>query len=436
MTPLVPRGEAFRLWLKVGLTNFGGPAGQIALMHRLIVEEKRWIGETRFLQGLNYCMLLPGPEAQQLATYIGTLMGGVRGGLVAGGLFILPGALLMLLLSAVYALYAKVPVIDGMFYGIRAAVVAIVIEALLRIAKRALKTTQHRVVAGLSFAAIFVFAVPFPLIVLAAALFGAIAARGAPAAPPNETDGTALVDAAFAQGRMAHVRPSAMRALVTAVLGLAIWFAPLLVFRRPPVLADLGAFFAKMAVVTFGGAYAVLSYVSDQAVNVHHWLRPDEMLHGLGLAETTPGPLILVLQFVGFQAAYRAPGALSPMEAGIAGSLITLWATFVPSFLWIFVGLPYTEALRRVAALNGALASVTAAVVGVVLNLTVWFAMHALFARTVALGPVTLPDVTAIDPVAAVLAAAAALALIRFKVGLFAVMGAAAVLGILHGVLL
>jgi len=343
----------------------------------------------------------------------------------------------MLGLSTIYALYAKVPVIEGIFYGIRAAVVAIVIEALLRIAKRALKSTQHRVIAGAAFVAIFAFAVPFPLIILAAALFGALASRTSAAAQADAGDRTALIDAAFDEGRMEHVKPSTPRALVTAALGLAVWFLPLLlVARAGPVFGDLGLFFSKMAVVTFGGAYAVLSYVSDQAVNAYHWLKPDEMLHGLGLAETTPGPLILVLQFVGFQAAYRAPAGWDPLAAGMLGSLVTLWATFVPSFLWIFVGLPYTEALRRQPALNGALAAVTAAVVGVVLNLTVWFAVHALFARSFHLGAMTLPDPASVDLAAAALAIAAALALIRFKLNLFWVMGAAGVLGIVRGLLL
>jgi chromate transporter len=438
-TPLVSYRESLRLWGKVGLLNFGGPAGQIALMHRLIVDEKKWLGEARFLHALNFCMLLPGPEAQQLATYVGWLTGGFRGGLIAGGLFVLPGALVMLALSIIYAKFADVPVLQGLLFGVKAAVVAIVVEALLRIAKRALKSNLLRAVAVVGFIAIFAFAVPFPLIVLGAGLFGAVAIRekAANGAAGKNPDGAALIDRAIDEGRLTHIAPSGGRTAAVSVIGLLLWFVPLLLVAMiaGPLYGALGIFFSKMAVVTFGGAYAVLAYVADQAVNTYHWLKPPEMLHALGLAETTPGPLILVLQFVGFLASFRAPGALSPIAAGVLGSVVTLWATFVPSFLWIFAGAPYSEALRKVEALRSALSAITAAVVGVVLNLTVWFAIHALFGTVGHFdwGVLHLPrpDWHTFDVWAAVLAVAAAIALLRFHVGVVWVLLGSAVVGAL-----
>jgi chromate transporter len=443
---LVEPREAFRVWMKIGLINFGGPAGQIAMMHRVTVEERRWISEQRFLHALNFCMLLPGPEAQQLATYIGWLMGGVRGGLMAGGLFILPGALFMLGLSILYAKFAEVPLLQGVFYGVKAAVVAIVIEALLRIARRALTTPALRILALSAFVAIFFVAVPFPLIVLGAGIFGAIASRywpqmlGAQKAA-NGTSAKAesipLIDAAFDAGQLHHTIPSARKTIFASGAGLLIWFGPLvivaLIAGRGSVYTDLGFFFSKMAVVTFGGAYAVLAYVADQAVNAYHWLKPAEMLHGLGLAETTPGPLILVLQFVGFLAAYRA-GGLDPLVAGMIGAAITLWATFVPSFLWIFVGAPYTESLRRQPALAGALSAITGAVVGVILNLTVWFALHSMFARVhdVHWGilKLPLPDPASFDPATAILALLASIVLLRLHWGMLPVLSLCAAAGV------
>jgi chromate transporter len=445
---LVPPREAFRLWLKVGVLSFGGPAGQIAMMHRFVVEERRWISETRYLHALNFCMLLPGPEAQQLATYVGWLMGGVRGGLLAGGLFVLPGALVMLLLSVLYASFAEISLVQGLFYGVKAAVVAIVLEALLRISKRALKTPVARIIALAAFLSLFLFAAPFPLVVIGAGIAGAIIARFRPGALGSQahestvkesSDSVPLVDRALEAGELTHVRPSLAGSARTFALGLLIWFAPLaaiaMVAGQNSVFLSLGLFFSKMAVVTFGGAYAVLAYVADQAVTAYHWLSPQEMLHGLGLAETTPGPLILVLQFVGFLAAARAPTGLPPLFAGFLGSLVTLCVTFVPSFLWIFAGAPYAEAIRKVKALNAALAAITAAVVGVILNLSVWFAFHALFGvvHTWHLGvlSVSLPDVTTVDPPAAVLAALAAFALLRLKWGMLPVLGLSAGAGLL-----
>ncbi|MBI3678428.1 MAG: chromate efflux transporter [Proteobacteria bacterium] len=448
MTPnLVPPREALRLWLKVGVLSFGGPAGQIAMMHRFIVEERRWISETRYLHALNFCMLLPGPEAQQLATYVGWLMGGVRGGLLAGGLFVLPGALFMLFLSVLYASFAQVPLVQGIFYGVKAAVVAIVLEALLRISRRALKNAVSRLIAFAAFLSLFLFAMPFPIVVIGAGVIGALVTQYWPAALASESHGSAagetsrempLIDRALDSGALTHVKPSVMRSAATFAVGLLVWFAPIAVIAAiagpHSIFVALGLFFSKMAVVTFGGAYAVLAYVADQAVSTYHWLTPPEMLHGLGLAETTPGPLILVLQFVGFLAAARAATGLDPLLAGFLGTLVTLWVTFVPSFLWIFTGAPYAEAIRKVKALNGALASITAAVVGVILNLSVWFAFHALFANVRSgqwgLLHLTFPDISTVDPVAAALAAFAAFALLRLKWGMLPVLGLSAALGL------
>lgn len=433
---LVSPREAFRVWLKVGLINFGGPAGQIAMMHRVVVEERSWISERRYLHALNFCMLLPGPEAQQLATYIGWLMGGVRGGLMAGGLFILPGAAFMMLLSFLYARYAELPLIQGIFYGVKAAVVAIVIEALLRISRRALTTNLLRGVALAAFVAIFFLGVPFPLIILGAGIFGAFtirrSAKNSDAASTNADE--PLIDAALDSDQLAHVKPSAFRTMAASLIGLLVWFGPLaliaLIAGWHSIYAQEGFFFSKMAVVTFGGAYAVLAYVADQAVNAYHWLKPAEMLHGLGLAETTPGPLILVLQFVGFVGAYRVGG----VPAGLLGAIVTLWATFVPSFLWIFVGAPYTEALRRQPGLAGALAAITGAVVGVILNLTVWFAVHSMFGTvrdmhwSIFRAPV--PMLPSFDPATAILALLASIALLRLNWGMLPVLGLCAAAGL------
>lgn len=367
-------GEAFRLWLKIGCINFGGPAGQIAMMHRMLVDEKKWIDEPRFLHALNFCMLLPGPEAQKLATYIGWALHGVRGGLTAGILFVLPGALVMLALSLLYALGRGIALVDGVLFGIKAAVLVIVVEALMRIGKRALKTRLLIGLAGAAFVGIFFLSLPFPLIVVAAALIGYWVARTSPA---RLGLGLAPVD-------VAAPHPDRWRhAAVAAVTGLAIWCAPVAfaAFALGPghVLVTIGTFFSKLAVVSFGGAYALLAYMAQQAVETHHWMTAAEMVDGLGLAETTPGPLILVTQFVGFLAAYRDAAPFPAVAAGILGAAMTTWVTFVPSMLWIFVGAPFVEQLRANRRLSGALAAITAAVVGVILNLTVWFALHVLF---------------------------------------------------------
>ncbi len=441
----VPLGEAARVWLKIGLIGFGGPAGQIALMHRILVEERRWIGEARFLHALNYCMLLPGPEAMQLATYVGWLLHRLRGGLIAGVFFVLPGFFVILGLSALYAGYRDVPAVEAAFYGIKAAVLAVVIEALLRIGRRALTHRLALALAAAAFIAIFFLEVPFPLIVLGAALIGPVLARLAPGAfaerrpKDGETDGPpAVVDAMIEAGRAPHIRPDPKR-LLMVILGFGVaWLAPVVVIWAllggGSVFAQIGIFFSKMAVVTFGGAYAVLAYVAQQAVETYGWLGPGEMLDGLGLAETTPGPLILVLEFVGFLAAYREAGALEPMVAGLLGAVLTVWVTFVPCFLWIFAGAPYMEALRGRAALAAALAAITAAVVGVILNLAVWFSFHVLFAeiREVRFAGLRLliPNPTSLDSVALALALAALLALLRFKVGMLPVLAGAALCGL------
>jgi chromate transporter len=428
----VPFAEVFRTFGKIGLLSFGGPAGQIALMHRILVEEKRWLDEPRFLHALNYCMLLPGPEATQLATYVGWLLHGVRGGLIAGLLFILPGALVLTALSAIYLAAGEAPLVQGLLFGLKAAVLAVVLEALVRVSRRALKDATMVVIALAAFVAIAFLQTPFPLIIAAAALVGALLHVGKPRSDPSSSPGDDLPAPAMPE----WTRPSARRFTTTLAVWLGIWFAPLVVlfllFGGGYVFSQEAVFFSKMATVTFGGAYAVLAYVAQQAVEVYGWLRPEEMLTGLGLAETTPGPLILVLVFVGFLGGARLSG-LEPLLGGVAGAVVTLWFTFVPCFLWIFVGAPYVETLRSVTWLSAALSAVTAAVVGIIANLAVWFAMHVLFAEVAdyPLGPFTfpVPDPASFDPASAVIAAIAALALIRFHANLFAVLGAAALAG-------
>ncbi|WP_279483597.1 chromate efflux transporter [Aureimonas sp. SK2] len=428
----IPFGEAVRVWINIACLSFGGPAGQIALMHRVLVDEKRWIGEERFLHALNYCMLLPGPEAQQLATYIGWLLHRTKGGLVAGGLFVLPGLLAIMALSFVYVAFGNVGIVAGLFFGLKAAVLAIVLEAVNRIGRRALRNRTMVAVAAAAFAAIFLFDVPFPAIILASGLLGYIGARAGSAAftgggGHGPSKGVVLADADSALGERVpdHARPNLRWALRISAVFLALWLVPVallvLAFGTGNVFADVAVFFSKMAVVTFGGAYAVLAYVAQQAVEHYGWLGPGEMLNGLGLAETTPGPLIMVTQFVGFLAAFREPGAMNPYLAGTLGGLLTTWVTFLPCFLWIFLGAPFIERLRGNHALSGALSAITAAVVGVILNLAVWFGLHVLFRQVaeVRVGPLSLdvPQVASIDPAALVLFVAAAIALFRFRLG-------------------
>ena len=421
-------GEAFAVWLKIGCVNFGGPAGQIAMMHRVLVDEKKWIDEPRFLHALNFSMLLPGPEATQLAIYVGWDLHGLRGGLAAGILFVLPGAFVMLGLSLLYAYGRGVGAIDGALFGIKAAVLVIVVEALIRIGRRALKSWLMVGLAALAFVGIFFFDLPFPLIVGAAALVGYIVARTRP--DLVGVTATPEVGAARGDGRW--------RQFFTALaVGLVIWWAPValaaLTLGTGHVLVAIGLFFSKLAVVTFGGAYAVLAYMAQQVVQSHHWLTAPEMVDGLGLAETTPGPLILVTQFVGFLAAFRTPAPFSPLGAGLIGAALTTWVTFVPAMLWIFAGAPFLEELRANKRLAGALAAITAAVVGVILNLSVWFALHVLFGTVAEHRAGWLRwyafDPAALDTHAAVLAVTAAILAFRFHRGMIEVIVVMALLG-------
>ncbi|MFM9860702.1 chromate efflux transporter [Pseudoxanthobacter sp. M-2] len=436
-------GEAVRLWARIGLLSFGGPAGQIALMHKELVDERRWIGEERFLHALNYCMLLPGPEAQQLAIYIGWLLHRTVGGLVAGLLFILPGALVMLGLSIFYVLYSDAPTIAALFFGIKAAVLAVVIEAVIRIGRRALKNRVMVAIAVLAFLAIYVLNTPFPLIILAAGIAGWIGHRLAPAFFSGASHGKGqaaafkgAVDLMFERGELTHTTPTRWHAPRTLAIWLPIWLGPVLLIWGltgwESVWTQLGGFFSVMAVVTFGGAYAVLAYVAQAAVSSFGWLAPGEMVDGLGLAEMTPGPLILVLQFVGFIAAFRDAGSLTPLLAGSLGALLTLWVTFVPCFCWIFLGAPYVEALRGNKALSAALSAITAAVVGVVVNLALWFSMHVLFTqvRTIGLGT-DVPVLASLDWRAALLAIGAVIAMLWFRVGMIPTLAASAAAGAL-----
>ena len=391
--------ELVQTFFKIGCLSFGGPAGQIAMMHKMLVDEKKWIAEQPYLNALNFCMLLPGPEAMQLATYIGWRLHGLRGALAAGLLFVIPGALVMLALSMLYAAFGKLPVAEALLVGVKAAVLAIVVEALLKIAKRGLKADADKALAVLAFVAIFFFAVPFPVIVLAAAIFGYM--RGLSATPATPV--AAIAPVPFT------------RTMVTIATWLVIWIVPLLgivmAFGKDHVLSQMAWFFSKLAVVTFGGAYAVLAYMAQDVVQAFNWLRPGEMVDALGLAETTPGPLILVTEFVGFLTAHRHGGAalgLGPYALGTLGALVAVWATFAPCFLWIMAGAPYVERLNAEPRLRAALAAVTAAVVGVILNLTVWFAINVLFGRVTETwtGPLRLylPDLASINWVALVLA--------------------------------
>jgi chromate transporter len=422
-------GEAFKVWLKIGCINFGGPAGQIAMMHRVLVDEKRWIDEPRFLHGLNFSMLLPGPEATQLAAYVGWLLHGVRGGLAAGILFVIPGALVMLGLSLLYALGRGVPLIDGALFGIKAAVLVIVVEALIRIGRRSLRSSLLMGLAALAFIGIFFFALPFPLIVGAAALVGYFVARVNPAQLGLSKDAPQVSKPAENRWRQA--------ALASAI-GLVLWWAPvllaLLVLGPQHVLVAIGVFFSKLAVVTFGGAYAVLAYMAQEVVETYGWLSAPEMVDGLGLAETTPGPLILVTQFVGFLAGFRNAAPFSPITTGVLGAMMTTWVTFVPSMLWIFAGAPFIEELRGNRKLAGALAAITGAVVGVILNLSVWFALHVLFGqveeRHLGILRWYAFDPLALDLKTAALAVIAAVLAFWFHRGLIEVVAAMAALGI------
>jgi chromate transporter len=421
--------EALRVWARIGCLSFGGPAGQIALMHREVVDEHRWVSDARFLHALNFCTLLPGPEAQQMATYLGWLMHGVKGGVAAGLLFVIPGAIVMLALSMIYVAFGEVPAIAALFFGLKCAVLVLVVEALLRVAKRALKGAIPWAVAAAAFLALFVLHLPFPVVVLAAGLIGylmpeAFAGGGhgkAKEGPPALLDARLAADPDY----IARLAGPAWRA---GLVALVLWLVPVVVLLTVGgVFRDIAWFFSKMAVVTFGGAYAVLAYVAQEAVESYRWLTAGQMLAGLGLAETTPGPLILVLQFVGYLAGHAQHG----IAGGIAGSVLTLWVTFAPCFAWIFLGAPYVERLHDAPRLKGALAGVTAAVVGVIANLALWFGLRVLFAE-VRPGPLGIewPVPASLDPLAAALAALAALCLFRLKLGVVKTLGAAALAGL------
>ncbi len=433
----VSLGEAFKVWLRVALLSFGGPAGQIAVMHRIVVQERRWVSEARFLHALNYCHLLPGPEAQQLAIYIGWLMHRTVGGLIAGVLFVIPGVIALMALSWIYVIWGNVSVVAGLFFGLKAAVLAVVIEAVLRIGRRALKSRLAVGVAAAAFVALFCFAIPFPLVVVGAALVGLAADRlGYPVSGSATHD--ARGDDLLGESVPAHARPSLAQALGVVTVWLPLWLGPVLLLfllnGADDIFTRLSLFFSEVAVVSFGGAYAVLAYVAQQAVETYRWLRPDEMLAGLGMAETTPGPLIMVVQYVGFLAGYRTPSIMPPLMTGTLAGLLVTWVTFTPCFLWVLLGAPYVEALRGVRSLGAALSAVTAAIVGVVLNLAVWFGIHVVFRETVAWHgyglTLSIPVLPSIDVFATVLAIAAALALFRFKVGVIQTLLACSLAGV------
>lgn len=425
--------EALAFWLKLGFISFGGPTGQIAIMHNELVERRRWIGEAQFLHGLNFCMLLPGPEAQQLAIYIGWLLHRTLGGLVAGILFVLPSAILLWILSYIYVVYGSVPWIAAVFDGLKPAVLAIVADAVLRIGKRALKTHFLWSISGAAFVAIFFFKVPFPIIIFSAALLGFVLQstpwKGLILADAKSSSATTKLSENLLEPAPDPLRGHPLgRALRVLLVCVTLWFTPIALaaamLGRDHTLAREGVFFSKAAMVTFGGAYAVLPYVAQQAVEHFRWLAPNQMLDGLALAETTPGPLIMVVQFVGFLGAWNHPGSLSPLVAATLGAALTTWATFVPCFLWIFLGAPYLEHLRKNRSLSGALTAITAAVVGVVLNLAVWFA-----------GGVLIHS-GQINWISFFIAALAFVALRRFKLGVIPVVGIAALIGLLRPVIL
>lgn len=426
------------------MLSFGGPAGQIAVMHRILVEEKQWVSEARFLHALNYCMILPGPEAQQLATYLGWILHGTRGGLIAGGLFILPGFLAILLLSLLYAGFLDSTLITALFFGIKAAVLAVVVQAVIRIGSRALANKYMYALAATAFVAIFFFAVPFPVVILGAGIIGLAGSHFhqesfAVIKAHGPGDSSQPVDEILERNQKNRSKASNILSLKVLAIWLPLWFIPILTlltaFGPENVFTQIGFFFSKLAVVTFGGAYSVLTYMAQETVQNYGWLTPGEMLDGLGMAESTPGPLIQVVQFVGFMGAFRNSGVLDPLTAGILASLLATWVTFVPCFLWIFLGAPYVENLRENKAVSAALSAVTAAVVGVVINLAIWFALHVAFAEvnTIQLSGIELlvPNFRSIQIYSVFLSAIAFLAIFRFKIGIIQVILGSSVLGCL-----
>ncbi|SHO53051.1 chromate efflux transporter [Desulfopila aestuarii] len=447
----LPFREALRVWIKIGLLSFGGPAGQIALMHRMLVEERKWISNDRFLHALNYCHLLPGPEAQQLATYIGWLLHGTRGGLAAGLLFIIPGMVTVLILTLIYAGFQHVAAVQALFYGLKPAVLAIVVIAVFRIGAKALKTGYLMLLAGLAFIAMFFYHAPFPVVIVVSGLLGYMGMTFCPQrlgercprwicgdiAAVQGIDEGGIIDLLLAKDERGRFTPTLVRSLKVLVTWGSIWLAPVLLivilFGPEHVYSQISLFFSKMAMVTFGGAYAVLSYMAQEAVSGYGWLHPGEMLDGLALAETTPGPLIQVVQFVGFLAAYRDPGILNPYIAGILGTILTVWVTFAPCFLWIFLGAPYVEQLRHNRLLNGALSGITAAVVGVVLNLSIWFGLSTLFGKTTLSqfwgAAIPVPDLASADWFGLLLALLSFIVMRYAKFGMITVLTGCAGLG-------
>ena len=410
--------NATRIWAKIGFLSFGGPAAQIALMHRILVDQKRWLSEQKYLNALSFCMLLPGPEAMQLATYAGWRLHGTLGGLIAGLLFVLPGALVVLGLAVIYALYGDVAFVNALFLGIKATVLVIVMEALLRVSKRALKGKVYWVIAALAFIGIFFLSLPYPLIIIVAAGVGAYLGSNGEVHQIQDT----------------HQQQPWWKLARTILIWLAIWIIPLLIADAlfgQSILTDIGAFFSKLAVVTFGGAYAVLAYMGQSVVVDFGWLTAGEMMDGLGLAETTPGPLILVTEFVGFIAAFREGG----IALGLAAAVITLWVTFVPCFLWIFAGAPYIEWICAQPKLRGALTGISAAVVGVILNLSIWFALHVVFfsVEQVKSGWLTLwrPDLSSIDWRVVALSSLCALLIFKFHWSIIRVLLCSSLLGVM-----
>ncbi len=446
----IPYADAVRVWTRVGAQSFGGPAGQIAVMHRILVDEKKWVSEHRFLHALNYCMLLPGPEAQQLATYLGWLLHGYKGGLTAGLIFILPGFLSILALSWMYVALGDLPLVVALFYGLKAAVLAVVLDALLRIGGKVLKNPIKIALAVSAFVALFYFQAPFPLVVFGAALIGLLGGRfapgvfspaGGPAGPGGDEGDSRAIDDILERDPPAHTRASAGRAIRVFLTWGTIWAAPIVILTRlfgsAHVWTVESVFFSKTALVTFGGAYAVLAYIAQEAVAQFGWLEPGEMLDGLGMAETTPGPLIMVVQFVGFLGAFRHAEGASPMVSGTVGAIVTTWATFAPCFLWIFLGGPYIEKLRTNRGISAGLAAVTAAVVGVIANLAVWFAVHVLFSEVVEAAGifgarVLVPEWSTLQWVPLVLAAGSFFAIRKWKLPMAVVFGASVVLGALY----
>ncbi|WP_245515368.1 chromate efflux transporter [Rhizobium deserti] len=422
-------GELSRVFGRIGLLSFGGPAGQIGMLHRVVVEERHWLSEERFLHALNYCMLLPGPEAQQLATYIGWLMHGVRGGIIAGLLFVLPGLAVIIGLSSAYALYQDTTWLAGLFFGLKAAVLAIVVEAVIRLGRKTLKSRFLVAVAALAFVALFVFSLPFPWVVLLAALTGIFHTRSRGSQTQFEAAPADL-----------EKKPPVLGSALTLLFWICVWQAPIAVLwiaSGPQSLMAMFTFFSKMALVTFGGAYAVLAYVAQVAVEDYAWLKPGEMLDGLALAETTPGPLVLVLSFIGFLVGFREAAGLGPLAGGVVGAVLVAWATFVPSFIWIFAGAPFIERLRGNRVFSSALSAITAAVVGVILNLSIWFSLHVLFrdVRQVAIWPALGLDLSwpiwgSLDPLAVLLFLLSAILLFRMRVGMITVLGVCAVTGL------